>query len=64
MIVNGLVVAVAGSTGQQGGAVARRLLADGWTVRALTRDPTSPGARALATPGRTYAPSTWPTPPH
>ncbi|AWN28361.1 NmrA family NAD(P)-binding protein [Streptomyces sp. NEAU-S7GS2] len=48
MIVNGLVVAVAGSTGQQGGAVARRLLADGWTMRALTRDPTSPGARALA----------------
>ncbi|MFE7780494.1 NmrA family NAD(P)-binding protein [Streptomyces nigrescens] len=51
MIVNGLVVAVAGSTGQQGGAVARRLLADGWTVRALTRDPTSPGARALADAG-------------
>ncbi|MEU8913395.1 NmrA/HSCARG family protein [Streptomyces nigrescens] len=51
MIVNGLIVAVAGSTGQQGGAVARRLLADGWTVRALTRDPTSPGARALANAG-------------
>ncbi|WP_206740156.1 NmrA family NAD(P)-binding protein [Streptomyces lydicus] len=42
---------MAGSTGQQGGAVARRLLADGWTVRALTRDPTSPGARALADAG-------------
>ncbi|MEU8780591.1 NmrA/HSCARG family protein [Streptomyces sp. NPDC048637] len=51
MIVNGLIVAVAGSTGQQGGAVARRLLADGWTVRALTRDPTSPRARALADAG-------------
>ncbi|MGY5123394.1 NmrA family NAD(P)-binding protein [Streptomyces nigrescens] len=51
MIVNGSLVAVAGSTGRQGGAVARRLLADGWTVRALTRDPTSPGARALADAG-------------
>ncbi|MFE0374042.1 NmrA/HSCARG family protein [Streptomyces inhibens] len=51
MIVNGLTVAVTGATGQQGGAVARRLLTDGWTVRALTRDPTSPKARALAAAG-------------
>ena len=32
-------VLVAGATGQQGGAVARHLLGDGWEVRALVRDP-------------------------
>jgi uncharacterized protein YbjT (DUF2867 family) len=32
-------ILVAGITGQQGGAVARRLHADGWRVRGLTRDP-------------------------
>ncbi|WAL65468.1 NmrA/HSCARG family protein [Amycolatopsis cynarae] len=42
---------VTGATGQQGGAVAARLLADGWQVRTLTRDPTSPKARALAEAG-------------
>jgi uncharacterized protein YbjT (DUF2867 family) len=41
------VVAVTGSTGRQGGAVSRHLLAEGWRVRALTRDPTSRAARAL-----------------
>ena len=39
---------VAGATGQQGGAVAARLLADGVRVRALTRHPSSHKARALA----------------
>lgn len=38
---------VFGATGQQGGAVARRLLADGWRVRGVTRDPASAKARAL-----------------
>ncbi|MFE3608161.1 NmrA/HSCARG family protein [Streptomyces goshikiensis] len=42
------VVLVVGATGQQGGAVARHLLAAGRPVRALTRDPDKPAARALA----------------
>ena len=41
-------IAVCGATGRQGGAVARRLLADGWSVRALTRSPEKQPARALA----------------
>ena len=32
-------ILVAGVSGQQGGAVARRLQADGWRVRGLTRRP-------------------------
>ncbi|MEU4418829.1 NmrA family NAD(P)-binding protein, partial [Nocardia salmonicida] len=40
-----------GATGRQGGAVSRALLADGWQVRALTRDPSSDTARALASLG-------------
>lgn len=47
---SGLVV-VTGATGRQGGAVARHLLADGWRVRALTRDPSSARARHLAEAG-------------
>lgn len=42
------VIAVCGATGRQGGAVARELLQDGWRVRALTRRPERPEARALA----------------
>ncbi|NIH77503.1 NmrA/HSCARG family protein [Amycolatopsis viridis] len=42
------LVLVTGATGQQGGAVARRLLAEGRRVRALTRDPTRAGALAEA----------------
>ncbi len=42
------VVAVTGATGRQGGAVARHLLSDGRRVRALTRRPDGPAARALA----------------
>ncbi|MDX2853637.1 NmrA/HSCARG family protein [Streptomyces sp. PA03-3a] len=41
-------VLVTGATGRQGGATARHLLADGWNVRALVRDPATPAARALA----------------
>lgn len=42
------LVAVTGATGRQGGAVARHLLAAGWRVRAITRNPGSAAARALA----------------
>lgn len=36
---DGKIILVTGATGQQGGAVARALLAGGWPVRALTRHP-------------------------
>lgn len=42
------IIVVAGATGHQGGAAARHLIADGWQVRALTRHPDQPAARALA----------------
>jgi uncharacterized protein YbjT (DUF2867 family) len=46
---NQKVITVLGSTGTQGGAVARALLADGeFAVRAVTRDAASPKARHLA----------------
>jgi uncharacterized protein YbjT (DUF2867 family) len=45
------VIAVTGATGQQGGAVARKLLAEGWQVRALTRDVNKPAAQELKTIG-------------
>lgn len=44
-------ILVAGATGNQGGAVARRLLRAGWHVRALTRSPDGPRAQALAAQG-------------
>ena len=44
-------VVVAGATGKQGGAVARRLLARGHAVRALTRNSGKPAAQALAAAG-------------
>ena len=50
------IIAVTGATGQQGGAVARRLLAEGWHVRALTRDPAKPAAQALAALGAEVLP--------
>src|SRR5215210_280539 len=48
-------ILVAGATGNQGGAVAERLLEEGWAVRALTRDPDKPAARALAERGAALA---------
>jgi uncharacterized protein YbjT (DUF2867 family) len=48
-----LTIVVTGSTGNQGGAVARGLLARGHKVRALTRDPSSSRAKALANAGAT-----------
>jgi uncharacterized protein YbjT (DUF2867 family) len=44
-------ILVCGATGSQGGAVARSLLDRGFRVRALTRDPQKPEARALADRG-------------
>lgn len=44
-------VLVSGATGTQGGAVADELLKRGFRVRALTRDPGKPAARALAERG-------------
>ncbi len=48
-----LTVVVTGSTGNQGGAVARALLERGHKVRAVTRDPNSSQAKALANAGAT-----------
>jgi uncharacterized protein YbjT (DUF2867 family) len=48
-----LTVVVTGSTGKQGGAVARGLLERGHKVRAVTRDPHSSQAKALAKVGAT-----------
>src|SRR5258707_3088424 len=45
--MNNKIIAVTGGTGQQGGAVARKLLAEGWQVRALTRDVNKPAAQEL-----------------
>src|SRR5512141_2277265 len=54
--MNDKVIAVTGATGQQGGAVARKLLADGWKVRALTRDVKKPAAQELASLGAEVVP--------
>jgi uncharacterized protein YbjT (DUF2867 family) len=42
------IVVISGATGQQGGAVARALAGKGFTIRALTRNPESDAARAIA----------------
>jgi uncharacterized protein YbjT (DUF2867 family) len=45
------IIVVTGATGRQGGAVTTHLLSAGWRVRALTRKPKGPAARALAARG-------------
>src|SRR5579872_4187184 len=48
------VIAVLGATGAQGGGLVRAILADpdgGFAARAVTRDPSSDAARALAAAG-------------
>ncbi|MEQ8205226.1 MAG: SDR family NAD(P)-dependent oxidoreductase, partial [Woeseia sp.] len=45
------IVVVTGATGTQGGAVARELLARGYTVRALTRNPDQQAAADLRAAG-------------
>lgn len=44
-------IAVVGSTGQQGGSVARACLKAGWKVRGVTRKVDSDAARALIAEG-------------
>ena len=44
-------IVVTGATGKQGGATARHLLRQGWSVRALVRDPQSAAAQALRRAG-------------
>lgn len=55
MTKQGKIILVTGATGRQGGAVARHLLKNQWTVRALTRDPSQPAAKELARLGATVA---------
>jgi uncharacterized protein YbjT (DUF2867 family) len=50
------IIAVTGATGQQGHAVAKKLLADGWKVRALTRDSNKPAAQELKSLGAEIVP--------
>lgn len=50
------IIAVTGATGLQGSAVTRKLLADGWKVRALTREPNKPSAKELAGLGAEIVP--------
>jgi uncharacterized protein YbjT (DUF2867 family) len=47
----GKTILVSGATGQQGGKVAARLLADGWTVRAMARRRDDPRNRPLREAG-------------
>ena len=54
--MNNKMIAVTGATGQQGGAVARKLLEDGWKVRALTRDLDKPAAQELKALGAEIVP--------
>ena len=48
-------ILVTGATGQQGGAVTRHLLKNGWKVRAFVRDPNKDAAKALAKQGAELA---------
>lgn len=56
MDIHNKIIAVTGASGQQGGAVAHRLLAEGWRVRALTRDPGKQAAQVLADAGAEVVP--------
>ncbi|MFI9254944.1 NmrA/HSCARG family protein [Streptomyces sp. NPDC053069] len=56
MTTSNPTVLVTGATGLQGGATARQLLAAGWQVRALVRDPAAPRAQALVQAGAETVP--------
>jgi uncharacterized protein YbjT (DUF2867 family) len=51
MGVDHRTVLVTGATGKQGGSVVRHMLGRGWALRALTRDPSTRAAQALADKG-------------
>jgi uncharacterized protein YbjT (DUF2867 family) len=51
MDTDGRKILVTGATGKQGGAVADELLKRGFSIRAMTRKPEAPAARALADRG-------------
>ncbi|KAK5132627.1 hypothetical protein LTR08_008826 [Meristemomyces frigidus] len=51
----GKLIVVCGATGQVGGSVARRMLKEGWQVRAIGRNKDSAGAKALADAGAEIA---------
>jgi uncharacterized protein YbjT (DUF2867 family) len=51
MEVNNRTVLVTGATCKQGGSVVRHMLGRGWKLRALTRDPSTKAAKALADKG-------------
>jgi uncharacterized protein YbjT (DUF2867 family) len=44
-------IVVCGATGQLGGSVARRMIEEGWAVRAVTRNKESDAAKALTAKG-------------
>jgi uncharacterized protein YbjT (DUF2867 family) len=54
--MNNRIISVTGATGQQGGVVARKLLAEGWKVRALTRDLNKPAGQELKALGAEIVP--------
>lgn len=56
MVAERRLILVTGSTGRQGGAVARALLEAGGSVRAMTRHPDGAPARALAALGAEVVP--------
>lgn len=51
MADTGRVILVTGATGQQGGAVTRHLIQNGFKVRAVTRKPDSPKAKSIKEKG-------------
>lgn len=51
------IILVLGATGNQGDAVAERLLADGWSVRAISRDPNQTAAQELQKKGAEVVPA-------
>jgi uncharacterized protein YbjT (DUF2867 family) len=49
------LITVCGATGGVGGSVARRMLKEGWSVRAISRNTESTAAKALAELGAQLA---------
>lgn len=48
-------IVVCGATGQLGGSVARRMIKEGWNVRAITRNKESDAAKAFTAQGAELA---------